>query len=316
MKCLNPITIGKEKGKGVHVACGRCMPCQRNKRRDWSFRLQEEQKASTNSLFVTLTYREEEMLIAGEHPTLSKHHLQQFLNKLRKYQDRFWEKRFKEVPSSSFTEEYIKSKYRIRYYAVGEYGVKGDRPHYHIILFDLAPAMWDKLNEIWSKGFVHIGKVNDKSIKYTTKYIIGNEGPGPAGSRSDEPKKAQGMQKPFSLKSNRPGIGESYLTKNIIKYHKKKYEETVKKKKDDVPVVQSREGYFQKMPDYYKNKIFNSDAQKHFKEVSVRLGDQITEEAWERAYKVYGKKAESKLIEHFEHLNQRLKRNIKNSKSL
>ena len=152
MRCVNPITIGKDKGKGVHVPCGRCMPCLRNKRRDWVFRLQEEQRASVSSYFITMTYREEEIPLVNDGPTLSKEHLRIFINKLRKYQDRFWEKHFKKLDANSFAIEWIKKRHRIRYYAVGEYGTKGDRPHYHMILFNLSPRMLEKLDSIWNRG--------------------------------------------------------------------------------------------------------------------------------------------------------------------
>ncbi len=318
MKCVNPITIGKEKGKGIHVACGRCMPCQKNKRRDWSFRLQEEQHVSINSCFVTLTYEEETIPIRNSIPTLLKSDLRTFINSLRKRQERFWQKEFEEKKADAYTKEYIKERNKIRYYAVGEYGKRGDRPHYHIIMFNLAPQLIDELTPIWGKGFVHIGEVNYKSIKYCTKYIIGKEGPGLAYAKH-EPQEGPGIEKCFSWKSSNPGIGHSYLTREIIEYHKKKYEQAIKRadtREYYVPLVRSREGYFQKMPDYYKNKIFDSDAGAYFKEQMIKIGDKITNEDWEKAYKKYGELADHRQQEKFEHLNKQLIKRIKSKETL
>lgn len=321
MKCTNPITIGKEKGKGIHVACGRCMPCQKNRRRDWSFRLQEEQHVSTNSCFITLTYEEENIPVRDSFPTLLKTDVQAFISKLRKYQDRYWEKHFKENKTKAYTNEWIKSRYKIRYYAVGEYGKRGDRPHYHIILFNVAPKLINELSTIWGKGFAHIGEVNNKSIKYCTKYIIGKEGPGLDRALARKPKEGPGKAKCFSLKSTNPGIGHSYLTREIIEYHQKKYAQAVAEvaKGNDVwniPLVRSREGYFQRMPDYYKNKIFDSEAGAFFKEQMIKIGDKITNEDWEEAYKKYGELADYRLQEKFENLNKQLIKRIKSKESL
>lgn len=309
MQCCNPITIGKEKGKGIHVPCGTCLPCLRNKRRDWYFRIEQEQKDSTNSYFITLTYEDENIPIRNSFPSLLKSDVQYFINKLRKYQERYWEKETEKA--NAYTKEYVKTRYKIRYFAVGEYGKRGDRPHYHIILFNVATKIMETINHIWDKGFVHIGEVNTKSIKYATKYIIGKEGPGEEDAKH-EPQRGPGIEKPFSLMSTRPGIGECYLTPEIIDYHRKKYQ----KEKGEIPLVKTNEGYFMKMPAYYKNKIFDSDAERHFRKTQIEKGDEITNEDWEKAYKIYGQLAEEKLIEKFEYLNSKLKSQIKRSETL
>ena len=74
----------------------------------------------------------------------------------------------------------------IRYYACGEYGPKGKRPHYHAIIFGWKPKdlKYFKENEtgdivykskelmkIWGKGFTTIGEANFKSAGYVARYV-------------------------------------------------------------------------------------------------------------------------------------------------
>lgn len=118
MECQSPKTIwphrsiewcDKNEEFPVTVPCGKCVACLVNKRGDWIFRLQMEMKFSKRkALFVTLTYDQKHCP-----EKLDKRHLQLFLKRLRKH-----------YPAG-----------QIRYYAVGEYGSKMGRPHYHLILF-------------------------------------------------------------------------------------------------------------------------------------------------------------------------------------
>lgn len=59
-------------------------------------------------------------------------------------------------------------KSKIKYFCVGEYGGKTNRPHYHAIVFNadiqLIPAAW-KL------GHIHYGNVSGASIGYCLKYM-------------------------------------------------------------------------------------------------------------------------------------------------
>jgi hypothetical protein len=73
----------------------------------------------------------------------------------------------------------------IKYYYAGEYGDKGDRPHYHMILLGWRPKdciFWESrkdydlyisetLSNLWGNGFVTLGEANGKSIYYMMKYI-------------------------------------------------------------------------------------------------------------------------------------------------
>ena len=159
MKCISPITLKdpqKIRGSLTYtVPCGKCGSCRHNRRTQWTFRLNQELKNSLSAYFLTLTY--ENCQIPFDHesglPTLDKTHIQKFLKRLRRKSERF-------------------SGWKIRYYCVGEYGTHTQRPHYHIILFNLHTNLKELLLSTWQHGLIHIGKVTEASIHYTTKYHV------------------------------------------------------------------------------------------------------------------------------------------------
>lgn len=190
MNCHKPIWVAPS-GKAVQVPCGKCLPCLVNRRTEWSFRLMQEWKRSESSAFITLTYAAKFVPDTG----VSKKHFQLFMKRLRK-----------------------KSGLKLRYYAVGEYGSKRKRAHYHAIIFNF---LGDEkfLQKIWSSsktgepfGIVHIGKVSEASIRYTTKYII---------QRSENIPK--GLNPHFSLMSRQYGIGAHYLSDAMVNWHRENF---------------------------------------------------------------------------------------------
>ena len=69
-------------------------------------------------------------------------------------------------------------KRNIRYFAVGEYGDIGQRPHYHLALFGLDPISADAAcRKSWaphgeSMGFVHVGQIEAQSANYIAGYTM------------------------------------------------------------------------------------------------------------------------------------------------
>lgn len=188
MKCTTPTLVFPWDDKpGIHVPCGKCLPCLSNKRADWSFRLGIEHRYSKSSYFVTLTYSPK---FLPEHG-VSKRHVQLFMKRLRK-----------------------KSQAKIRYYLVGEYGSLTGRPHYHIILFNF-DGHEKHIQSAWSTrsnepfGTVHIGRVTQASIMYCTKYVIQRVYMVP-----------KDMSKPFAVMSRSFGIGLWYLTDSMLEWHR------------------------------------------------------------------------------------------------
>ena len=136
------------------VPCGHCTACRVARYSEWSTRLFDELDFFKNSVFLTLTYKDECLPDGG---SLCKLDLQKFFRSLRKAITPFV------VPSSVLQPS-------LRYYGVGEYGETYGRPHYHAIVYsniDISPFV----SECWSKGYYKIMPVNITTIDYVTRYV-------------------------------------------------------------------------------------------------------------------------------------------------
>ncbi|AXH73439.1 MAG: replication initiator protein [Microviridae sp.] len=220
----------QQKGSPLNVPCGKCNFCLQNRRNEWAFRLNYELRRVESAHFITLTYSTEHVPIkvigTRAYLVLDKDHLKYFHKQIKQIQSRYFKNN-----KVSKTEQ---KKWRIKYYAVGEYGTKFHRPHYHSIILNLHPEVFRKLEnkEVWKYGDIHRGDVNDASIQYTAKYLI------------DKIPHADLLPKQFALMSK--GIGDNYI-KDKKRWHKqggRMY----------VPDGQKR----MRMPRYYKDKIFSS----------------------------------------------------------
>lgn len=135
--------------------CGRCLPCKLNKARTWQHRIMLETKSHAFSIFVTLTYAEEYVPFNMQGDLiLQKKDLQKFLKRLRR-----------------------KYNAPIRYFAVGEYGDRTDRPHYHLCIFGMSIEDTPCIESAWSKkheciGNIHTGNVEKESARYIAGYTI------------------------------------------------------------------------------------------------------------------------------------------------
>jgi hypothetical protein len=239
--------------KGVETGympfpCGKCPACVRRRVSGWAFRLNKQSEQSNSAHFVTLTYNDEHIKkTKNGFETLVKKDVQDFFKRLRKL-----------------------TKQKISYYAVGEYGDTGERPHYHIILFNANPKIVEnawKLNDI-TLGNVHFGDVGDASVGYTLKYI----------SKDKKIPQFNGddRQKEFALMSK--GLGAGYLTDNMVKWHTKGNIEN----KVYLPL---KDGKKAAMPRYYKDKLYDkgqkfrigvfmrAESQKQVDELQDKYGD-------------------------------------------
>lgn len=205
MKCLHPVLIKRDKRKLPSdrliemVPCGKCVNCLANKRQSWSLRLWAETLSSPTSLFLTLTYEEDQLPLEGNNATLRKRDLQLFFKRLRK----FLYSKYSDAP-------------KIKYFSCGEYGGLFGRPHYHAIIFSLPPARnfflfyEDILREIWKKGHVVVDGVNGNRIGYVSKYLLKSDEERTFPGRKDY-YDSIGVEPPFLLSSH--GIGASLLDK-------------------------------------------------------------------------------------------------------
>lgn len=218
----------KMTGETTGVPCGKCPACYARRVSQWSFRLVQEDKVAISSHFITLTYDTNNVPITqAGFMGLDKRDLQLFFKRLRKRHDR---------------------SVRIRYFAVGEYGGKSMRPHYHVILFNADIKLID---QAWSLGMVHYGTVTGASIGYCMKYI---SKPSKIPLHKNDDRK-----KEFAIMSQ--GLGITYLSPSMVKWHL-----------SDGPnrmYVTTLDGKKIGMPRYYKNKIY-SDSQRRAYGYSAR----------------------------------------------
>lgn len=146
MQCTSPFLLKLEDGNIIEVPCGNCLSCKISRTREWTIRMMNELKYHEYSVFITLTFNEE-----NKKDQIEKRDLQLFFKRVRKNI----------------------GKRKIKYYACGEYGEKNKRPHYHAIIFGMSGYGEDKkvLKEAWPYGFIYTGSVTYDSCRYVAKYI-------------------------------------------------------------------------------------------------------------------------------------------------
>lgn len=179
MKCIKPVTLTN----GLEVACSRCDNCQVNRRRTWVGRMILELSDHPAAAFVTLTYDEKHLPPGG---SVWKKHVQLFLKRLRQ-----------EVNPRL-----------LRYFAVGEYGTKSLRPHYHLILFGLYPTEGKVVQKCWMFGHSMTGTAEVRSIAYAGSYTMKKM------YEKVEIKKL-GLNPEFCLMSLKPGLGSGFLARAV-----------------------------------------------------------------------------------------------------
>jgi len=200
-----------------------------------------------DSIFLTLTYASE---FLPKNNTLVKRDLQLFLKRLRKNL----------APR------------KIRFFASGEYGEKGGRPHYHLILFSVGGTDRRIIEHCWPHGLIHIGSVDHNSCNYVAKYCV-KKLSGPAARYYDE----KGIIPEFALMSRKPGIGLAFVEKNKNFLTEKNF-----------CIVK---GNKYNLPRYYVDKLFD-DAQKIARhalaeeEKKKRLIDEIKYHNFKAGYEV------------------------------
>jgi len=183
-ECIAPYN----KKDGSTVPCGKCPACTARNVSQWSFRLMQQLRVAETAHFITLTYDTAYIPItASGKLSLAPRDLQLFFKRLRKSHNG--------LP--------------IKYFAVGEYGGRTRRPHYHVILFN---ARIELIQDAWGMGQVNYGDergVTEASVGYCLKYIhkickIGK-------SKTDD--------RVPSFPRMSKGLGLNYLTPAIFKWH-------------------------------------------------------------------------------------------------
>lgn len=221
--CLSPWQkMDKKNGRNDMLPCGRCPQCTARRASAWSFRLMQQEKVSDTAYFITLTYDTTHVPITKKkYMTLDKTDLQKFMKRLRKA-----------------------NKSKLKYYAVGEYGTKYMRPHYHLIIFDVDV---NTISKAWNLGEVYFGTVTGASVGYTLKYI---------SKPSRIPLHKNDDRTPeFSLMSKKLGI--NYLTTSMVRWHKADLLNRMYCNLEDGKKIT--------MPRYFKDKIYTDTERNELK---------------------------------------------------
>lgn len=232
--CFTPVIITVTKGqqagtaKKVPVPCGKCKVCLSRRAASWAFRLMYEERRALSAWFITLTYAPEFVpKTPKKWSTLRKRDLQLFFKRLRRAHVRKYG-----------------TNAGIKYFAVGEYGGKFQRPHYHMVIFNIdvelvEPAWEGVCNDVKMPiGSIYFGKVSGASVGYTLKYIQ-KKGMIPTCANDDRIPE-------FSLMSK--GLGANYLTDKIIRWHHADINNRM--------YCNAEGGKKIAMPRYYKEKIY------------------------------------------------------------
>lgn len=256
MKCTGPVRITKnlnpaEYPDGLEVPCGKCLACRIKKRSEWSLRMTLEKFSWGDSMFLTLTYDDENL---PKNASLEKKELQKFFKRLRKELE----------PKNIFQElenfiKYDTFNHPIKYFACGEYGkpsrvisngfrtwrTVGNRPHYHAIIYGLGLTEDEKsiIKKCWNKcDWNHpkikkdaFGLAEKDSIQYVAKYIHKKY----SGEMAEKEYTEKGREPVFRLLST--GIGKTYMEKNADRI------------KDDLYIT--RNGVKYSLPRYYIKKL-------------------------------------------------------------
>lgn len=258
MACYHPIKAWKSpflKGRTVfsqpvgdlshwkefHVPCGQCIGCRLKRSREWALRLVHEKRFYKESVFLTLTYNEENLPV---NRTLVLSDLQLFIKRLRWYLD-----------NPTIPKEHRR---KIRYFACGEYGDATSRPHYHVIVFGWQPSdgviyrksarhdglLWtsELVESIWNKGYCPYGEVTYESCAYVARYVVKKL----TGIEGEIAYDLTKRKPPFIVMSRRPGIGSDW------------YEQYKKEVWDNDSIVTPK-GVETSVPRYYYKQLEKSD---------------------------------------------------------
>lgn len=214
----------------MEMPCGKCKACVLQKRKDWTTRISHEMEMHDCDFccMVTLTYDENNVPFCrdvespvvrrsdisftdGYSRTLLPRDVQLFMKRLRRWLDY--------VPcKKSCNRDHLESG-NLRYFAVGEYGSKTGRPHYHILLFGWCPSDLEyfftrngheifrskQIEQLWTLGYSTVQRVGVGCAKYVARYVskkFGDDAVAKEGKRIPE----------FYLQSCRNGgIGSLYF---------------------------------------------------------------------------------------------------------
>jgi len=190
------------------VPCGQCTDCRLNKSREWAIRCVHEASLWDANCIATLTYKPEHL---PEHGSIRPEDAVLFMKRLRERERYKFGKLNQRQPDQEGPDLLASD---IRSFGCAEYGEEGQRPHYHIILFNhhfndrdpITPGYYDsqELTDIWGMGRTQLMDLTFESAAYVSRYVMKKL----TGPRKQEYGKRLPEQ-PVCI-SRMPGIGRQW----------------------------------------------------------------------------------------------------------
>ncbi|AXH76487.1 MAG: replication initiator protein [Microviridae sp.] len=211
MQCTSPGQMRHPKTRlWLPYPCGQCLNCRIKKQSSWTLRNLMEFRTAHSGQYWTLTLDEPSM------PTLDatgpKKMMRTFFNRLR------------------HSEAQANNPNQIRYYGCYEHGDLSDRPHFHLLLYNMQKNLLQQTTnntswagqhtKLWPHGHVDVGHITPASVRYVSDYMM-----------KFSPKDTEPSSIPF--RTRRPAIGYYGILHTLLRHAGPKYE------------LQSKPAYFQ-----------------------------------------------------------------------
>lgn len=135
------------KWQPIRLPCNNCIGCWLRNSREWTLRCHLENQKHETASAVTLTFDDAHVPLS-----IDKFQLSSYIKRVR-----------------------AASNVLFKFFATGEYGTHGGRPHYHAILFGLRPdhrairAAWNFRGT--PLGNVHIDALTPRALQYIVGYV-------------------------------------------------------------------------------------------------------------------------------------------------
>lgn len=244
MSCSKPVTLkitdryGVQHyptditGRPIAFPCGYCIGCKTDKINMWTKRLTYEFNGRSSS-FVALTYDDLHSFYnrGFYEKSLNRKDLHEFIDNFRHYLRNHY--------------SHLTDSLHFKYFAVGEYGGQNGRPHYHVLMLGIPPAMANMIiPKLWKKGSCDAKPMFRGSISYVLKYMSKQQNK----DYNRQHFEVFGLTPPFISCS--PGIGAEFFMAHQDEIRRYGY---VKDGARNIPV-----------PNYWKNKIFCMAPCKHY----------------------------------------------------
>lgn len=182
--CLTPLSITREIGgikRSVHVPCGHCLECMKDRQNEFAIRSMEAFKKYGSMVFFTLTYNEDSVhftTVFDDECEMDETTGEVFGRSVRELHRKDlinWKKRVRQAYKRRFGHDIPDFGYVI----CGEYGPKTHRPHYHGAFFGLSPEVVLMFKADWEyhhgftcfKNIPRLNMDNHDHVEATSKYI-------------------------------------------------------------------------------------------------------------------------------------------------